>query len=178
MARDRLELSLELSAPRLMLWVIVQNAAVGLYSLFVGPLADAWGNRLTLGALIFGSAVAPPLAIFLSYSGGLGASFYWTVFVALGITPLVLRILANYALEICEPVEHPRYLSTLSLCLAAPFLFSPAIGWLVDKLDFDLVFFAAAGLILLGGCMTLRLDEPRHRVRDGKIGAIGTGGEE
>ncbi len=174
-ARDKLELT----GVHLMVWVITQNASVGIFSLFIGPLADAWCNRLTLRILVFGSAVAPLTAVSLSYvPGGLGAHLFWTIFIPLGMVPLVLRILANYALEICEPAEHPRYLSTVSLCLAAPFLLSPAVGWLVDILGFEMVFFAAAGLIALGGTLTFRLDEPRHRVTEGEPGPVGAGGEE
>ena len=170
---------LGLTGVHLMFWVVTQNAAIGIYSLFVGPLADAWGNRLTLRTLIFGSAISPLFAVsLLLLPEGLGAKLFWMVFIALGITPLVLRILVNYALEICEPAEHPRYLSTVSLCLAAPFVLSPAIGWLVDAAGFKVVFLSTAGLLLLGGLMTFRLDEPRHRAADTKIGDVGAGGEE
>ena len=165
LACDRFDLGAQQQADYLMIWVLVQNLAVGVFSLFVGPLADAWGNRLTLRTLIFGSAVAPTVAIALGHAGQTGQAVYWIVFVALGFTPLVLRILANYALEICEPAQHPRYLSTVSLCLAVPFVFSPAIGWLVGRLDFDPVFHVATGLIVLSGCLTFRLSEPRIRRR-------------
>ncbi len=170
---------LQLPRKSLMLFVITQNAAVGIFSLFVGPLADAWGNRLTLRTLVFGSAVAPLLAaLLLHVSGGLGPRLFWTVFIALGITPLVMRIVVNYTLEICELAEHPRYLSTVYLCLAVPFLFSPAVGWLVDAAGFEVVFLATAGLVLLGGYMTFRLDEPRHRLRGARLEPIVPGGEE
>jgi len=170
---------LKMDRVNLTVFVIVQNAAVGIYSLFVGPLADAWGNRLTLRVLIFGSGVAPLFAVSLRYvPEGWGASFFWMVFLPLGITPLVLRILVNYALEICEPAQHPRYLSTVSLCLAVPFLLSPLVGWLVDAAGFEIVFLSASGLILLGGCLTFWLNEPRRRVPHARIGAIGGGGEE
>ena len=168
---------LGLSGGHLVMWVIVQNAAVGIYSLFAGPLADAWGNRLTMRMLIFGSAIAPLLAAVLPYlPGGMAANLFWMVFIALGVMPLVLRIVTNYALEICEASEHPRYLSTVSLCLAVPFLFSLVVGWLVDVVGFQVVFLSTSGLILLGGCLTFRLDEPRHRVRDAQIGPVGAGG--
>jgi len=169
---------LELKREYLMLFVVAQNASVGGLSLFVGPLADAWGNRLTLRALVFGAAVAPLMAILLAWSGELGAQLFWTVFIPLGVTPLVLRIMVNYALEICEPAEHPRYLSTLSLCLAIPFLFSPVVGWLVDRIGFEVVFLSATALVLLSGGMTFRLEEPRHHAREAEIGAFGTVGEE
>ncbi|MBN2477344.1 MAG: MFS transporter [Pirellulales bacterium] len=169
---------LGLYGPVLMVWVVAQNAAVGMYSLLAGPLADAWGNRLTLRTLILGSAAAPLLAIAMCRLGPTGAMWFWTVFIALGGTPLVLRILNNYALEICEPAEHPRYLSTLSLCLAVPFLLSPAVGWAVDRIGFEPVFLSTSGLILLGGGMTFRLEEPRHRRREAEIVTLAAGGEE
>jgi len=163
MAREQLGLT----GSHLMVWVITQNAAVGIFSLFVGPLADAGGNRMTLRILVFASAVAPLFATWVGYVGsGLGPSLFWLVFVPLGVAPLVLRILVNYTLEICPPVEHPRYLSTLSLCLAMPFVFSPLVGWLVDAMGFAVVFLGAAALVFLGGCLTFTLDEPRFRIAE------------
>jgi hypothetical protein len=170
----------------LMVFVIVQNAGVGTYSLLVGPLADAWGNRLTLRALIFGAAVAPLAAVLFSQlSTPAGGKLFWLVFVPLGVTPLVLRILINYTLEICQPADYPRYLSTVNLCLAAPFVLSPAVGALVELVGYRAVFLATAGLIALSGCLTFRLEEPRHRGRrspgmvgGGQLPPIGTGGEE
>ena len=163
---------LKADLPRLMVFVFVQNAAVGAFSLLVGPAADAWGNRLTLRVLIFGSALAPLLAIGLARSGDLGADLYWLVFIPLGVTPLVLRILINYTLEVCKPDEHARYVSTVNLCLAAPFVFSPVVGWAVDEAGFEVVFLAAAGLVFLGGCLTFRLDEPRHAVEDDEVETV------
>jgi len=170
---------LGLSGSHLMVWVVTQNAAVGLYSLFVGPTADAFGNRLTLRWLIFGSAVAPLFVSLLPHlPGSMGARVFWTAFIALGITPLVLRILVNYALEICGPESHPRYLSTMSLCLAVPFLLSPLVGWLVDLVGFQRVFLSAAGLIVLAGLMTFRLAEPRHHLPFSDPAALEAGGDE
>ncbi len=169
---------LQLRGLHLMVWVIAQNASVGLLSLVVGPLADALGNRVTLRAVILGSALAPLYAVSLGHiSHGMAARLFWILFVTLGITPLVLRILVNYTLEICEPADHARYLSTMSLCVAVPFLFAPLVGWLVDTIGFEMVFLASAGLIVLGGLMTFGLDEPRHRVRQPEIGPLGTAGE-
>ncbi len=166
----------------LMVFVIVQNAAVGSYSLLAGPLADAWGNRLTLRVLIFGAAVAPLFAVLLELlsqvDNAMAGKLYWVVFIPLGVTPLVLRILINYTLEICPPADHPRYLSTLNLCLAAPFVLSPAVGLLVEVVGYPAVFLSTAGLITLGGCLTFRLDEPRHRVAGDEIAVLGGGGDE
>ena len=167
---------LGLTGIHLMVWVITQNMAVGIYSLFVGPLADKRGNRLTLRLLIFGSAIAPAFAVSLVYlPGELGAKLFWLVFIPLGISPLVLRTLLNYALEICQPEEHPRYLSTVSLGLALPFLLSPAVGWLVDAAGFEIVFITTVAFILLSGLMTFGLDEPRHRIEPDEIHTVGVG---
>ncbi len=170
---------LGLSGSHLMVWVITQNAAVGLYSLYAGPVADTFGNRLTLRWLVFASALAPLFVAGLPYlPGSMGARVFWTVFIALGIAPLVLRILVNYALEICGPADHPRYLSTISLCVAVPFLLSPLVGWLVDLVGFQQVFLTAAGLIVLAGLMTFRLEEPRHHLRFGEPAALEAGADE
>lgn len=158
MARERLGLK----GGHLVWWIVTQNAAVGLVGLVVGPLADRYGNRLTMRVLILGSACPPLLAVWLAgWSGQLGARLFWLVFIPMGITPLVLRAVSNYTLEICRPAEHPRYLSTVSLCVALPLLFSPLVGWLVDMLGYEVVFLAAAGSVVLGGLLTFRLDEPR-----------------
>jgi len=172
LAREKLGLS----GMHLMVWVITQNASVGVLSLVVGPLADALGNRFTLRTLILGSAVAPLFATLLAYHGQSWAGLFWLVYIPLGIAPLGLGILANYTLEICDPADHPRYLSTVNLCLAASFTFSPLVGWLVDLVGFATVFLSAAGLILLGGRMTFGLEEPRHRVDEDRIGPFDAGG--
>ena len=157
-------------------WVVTQNAAVAFFGLLVGPLADRRGYRLTLRLLIFGSAVAPAFAVSLSYlPRGLGDRLFWTVYVALGVTPLVLRTLLNYALEICKPEDHPRYLSIVSLGLAVPFLFSPLVGLLVDATGFEPVFLGTVCLIVASGLTTFWLDEPRERMGPGGEGGLALG---
>jgi hypothetical protein len=82
----------------------------------------------------------------------------------LGITPVTFRTLANYALELAHHTDHPRYLSTLRLCMAVPFLFSPLIGWLVDVVGFRVVFTGISAMALVGGALTFRMAEPRFEV--------------
>lgn len=157
---------LGLSGVDLMVWVITQNAAVAIFSLFVGPLADRRGYRLVLRLLIFGSGVAPAFAIALTrLPNGWGAGLFWLVYVPLGVTPLVPRTLLNYALEICEPAAHARYQSIVTLGIALPFLLSPLAGWLIDIVGFERVFVSMVVLVFVSGCLTFRLDEPRNRSR-------------
>lgn len=149
---------------KLLIFAVTQNAAVGAFSLLVGPMADAWGNRLTLRLMIFGAAGAPALAAGLAwFPGEAGAALAWLVFVPLGISPLLLPILNNYTLETCAPNRHPRYLSTVNLCVAVPYLLSPAAGWAVDRLGYAPVFSVTAALLLLSGAATFLVSEPRRR---------------
>lgn len=152
---------------QLMLWVIAQNAAVGLFSWVSGKLADRFGNRLSLRLQVFGTASVPLLALlFTSGLGGWGPKQFWITFFFLGLTPVTIKTLTNYALELTDPPQHPLYVATLHACLAVPFLLSPLVGWLVDLLGFQRVFVGVSGVILLGGLASFRLIEPRHHQRD------------
>ena len=112
---------------------------------------------------IFAGALAPLTALAVALLERVdGARWYWLVFIPLGMTPLALKAMVGYTLEIAPNHEHPRYLSTLSLCLAVPFCFSPLVGWCVDVFGFEPVFAGGAAIIVLAGLLTLRLVEPRH----------------
>ncbi|MGH7128574.1 MAG: MFS transporter, partial [Planctomycetaceae bacterium] len=156
LARERLD-SANLD---LMIWVIVQNAGTGIFGLASGWLADRCGNRLVVRLLIFAAALVPLTALVLTHLDTL--RLYGLVFFGLGLTPVVMRTLSNYSLEFAAPAEHPRYLSTLRLAMAVPFLLSPLVGWLVDAIGFAPVFLAVAAAIAAAGLLTFRLHEPRH----------------
>jgi hypothetical protein len=154
-----------LKAPRgnLMVWVVAQNAGAGLFGFIAGAIADRWGNRLVI-RLEIAAVIAAPLSALGLAAGWLpgGAAYLWISFFLLGLTPVMMRTLMNFALELSEPADHPRYISTLKLCMAVPFVFSPLIGLLVDLAGFDIVFASITLLIALGGVMTFRLAEPRR----------------
>lgn len=160
-ARTRLGLESE----DLVFFVLTHTTSVSIYSLFIGPVADRWGNRLTLRVLILGAAIAPAYAVALPYlAGGLAPGLFWLVFIPLGLTPIVPTILYNYTLELCEPADHPRYLSIVSLAMMPAYLLSPLVGKLVDWAGFTGV---AAGtcLLMLGcGAMTFWIVEPRRHL--------------
>jgi len=164
-AYARKELGAE--AKDLVFMVITHTTAVSIYSLFLGPLADRWGNRLTLRVLILGAAIAPVYALVLpSWVGGLSRYWFWVVFIPLGLTPLVPTIVFNYALELCRPAEHPRYVSMVNLAMMPPFLLSPLVGTAVDTFGFPSVAIGTC-LIMVGcGAMTFWLEEPRRLARD------------
>jgi len=144
-------------------WLVIQTISVSLFSLAIGFLADRRGNRLTLRLLILGAAVAPVLAVVVAHlPGGLGPRLYWTVYIPQGLSPLLLLLLNNYTLEICPPEDHPRYLSTLTMCLLVPFLSSPLAGKLITLTSFEAVFVIAAASMLASAVLTFWLKEPRH----------------
>lgn len=158
LARVRLELTLG----SLVAWVVIQNAATAIYSLFAGLTADGRGNLVVFRCLLFGTASMPLVAIGLAALGpAVGGQLYWIVFALFGMLPITLRVLTNLTLEIAPVTEHPRYLSTLSLAMAVPFVLSPLVGWLVDLTSFEAVFATAALVIATAGLLTFRVQEPR-----------------
>jgi MFS family permease len=154
-----------LGTPRtdLLYWLIAQNAGAGLFSVFAGTLSDRFGNRLAIRLAMVGAACTPLLA--LAIARGLvpgGRSVYWTAFFLLGVTPMSVRLLTNYTLELAPEHQHARYLGTLTLGMVVPILLSPLLGWLVDHIGFAPVFLAGSASIAAAALMTYRLPEPRH----------------
>lgn len=152
----------QLDMTNIMQWVVAQNIGTALFSLLGGPLADRMGNRMVLRVLVLAICCAPALAIGLSHAQSLSPHWFLLVFVLVGMTPVVIRTLQHYTLEVAPPSEHPRYLSSLSLCLVLPILLSPLVGKLIDRVGFDPVFLGIAALVLVGWLTTFQLDEPRH----------------
>ena len=153
--------SMNLELKSLMWWVIIQNAGTGLFSIPAGAIADRYGNRLVLKLTLSALVVAPLTAILLLHAGDLGVRLYHFVFLPIGLTPIIFKTLSNYTLELCSPDQHPRYLSTLNLCMILPILASPVVGMLIDVFGFETIFFTIAALILCGWGLTFRLVEPR-----------------
>ena len=101
---------LDLSLTNLVWWLILQNVGTACFSVVAGPLADRYGNRLVLNIVMLGLVPAPILSVALAWIGPAAGHSYQWVFVLVGMTPLAIRTLHNYALEIAPPAEHPRYL--------------------------------------------------------------------
>jgi MFS family permease len=147
----------------LMLWVIAQNASVGIFSWFSGVIADRFGNRLAIRIQVFMCTLTPLIALLLTSDYiEHGLKYYWVAFAFLGLVPVTMKAIINYTLELTDPTNHPRYVSTMSLCFAIPFVFSPIIGWLMDYVGFEILFLAIAGVIFASGVLTFRMSEPRQ----------------
>lgn len=153
----------QVSGFHLMLWVIVQNAAVGLFSGMSGFIADRRGNRLAIRVQAFLAVLTPLLALVLTRLDPVtGLKWYWLVFLFLGLVPVTMKSFVNYSLELADTRRHPRYVSTMSLCFAVPFVLSPVVGWMIDVFAFEPVFAGMSGVIAVGGLMTFWMPEPRH----------------
>jgi predicted MFS family arabinose efflux permease len=160
-ARDRLGSRID----SLLWWVVVQNAATGVASLFAGPVSDRRGTRDVLVWLVALSAATPLIATGLSLlPHATAVEWFWLVYVPLGLNPISLKIFTNYALELAPAaVEHPRYVSIVGAALAAPFVVSPLVGMAVDRFGFRHVFVVGAAVIACGAVVAAGLPEPRHR---------------
>jgi hypothetical protein len=180
---------LGLAATNLMWWVILQNAGTAMFSFVAGPLADRRGNRVVLQLLLLALCAAPPLALVVAGWGGELSYLFSLVFVLVGLTPVAVRILNNYALEVSEPADHPRYLSTLSLCMSAPILLSPLVGWSIEGLGFAPVFLVITAIVFGGWLLSFTLREPRNTLssppladllacEDEPTGELPTGGQD
>ncbi|MBA3316291.1 MAG: MFS transporter [Planctomycetota bacterium] len=159
--------SLKADAVHLTLFLIVQNVGVGLFSILLGTLADRFGNRLALRVALITCSLTPLLAVAFA-NGWLpgGRSLYWVTFFVLGMQPVTFKTFTNYTLELAEPARHPRYLSTLTICLAVPFVFSLLVGWLIGQFGYGPIFLGVSLLIGVAALLTFRMSEPRtwHRV--------------
>ncbi|MGZ0170035.1 MAG: MFS transporter [Planctomycetales bacterium] len=147
----------------LMLWVIAQNGAVGAFSWISGIIADRYGNRLAIRIQVFLCTLTPLMALFLIsdfiYEGH---KCFWLAFVFLGLVPVTMKSFINYTLELTDAANHPRYVSTMGLCFAVPFILSPLVGMLIDIVGFEPVFLAISAIIGIGALLTFRMSEPRH----------------
>ena len=158
LGRERFDLDLTALIP----WVLAQNIGAALFSVPAGWVADRLGTRIVLRTMLFVVCAIPLAALGLSMYPEAGKIWYTLIFGMLGITPVTMRIFNYYTLEIAERGDHPRYLSTLSLAMAAPpFFLSVLFGWLVDKVSFEFVFVLVVVCMLVGWVLTFWLQEPR-----------------
>jgi MFS family permease len=148
---------------RMIWWVAIQNIGTGLFSVPLGVLHERFGTRLVLRIGMLGICLIPPLALYLSRPGT-WEPLYNLVFLLVGLSPVMLRALSDYTLEVSPQEDHPQYLGTMNLAISAPILLSVPAGWLMDRFGFQPVFVAVTVLLVIGWLCTFALSEPRKRV--------------
>lgn len=156
--------ALGLSGRDLMWWVIAQNAGTGVFASWIGRIADRSGNRRALVLQSFVSAATPLLALFFAYARpDLGQSYYWIVFGLLGLTPVTLKTLLNYTLEMTPPAEHTHSVATMRMCMGIWLCLSPLLGVVIEATEtFVPAFLIVSALLVGAGIWATRLPEPRH----------------
>lgn len=160
LGRDRLELGLTALIP----WVLAQNLGAALFSIPTGWIADRFGNRVVLKWIMLVLCIAPVMALVLAEMGDAGQPWFNVVFCLLGLTPVTMRILNNYTLEVAGNRDHPRYLSTLSIAISVPpILLSPLFGAMIDWFGFHVVFGVVVLCVFCGWLLVFQIDEPRRR---------------
>lgn len=156
-------------------WVLAQNMTVAVVGPFAGVIGDRFGNRLALRLMITLSLLPPIVAavlMWLSRSGvETAGNWFWVVFCLLGLTPVTVKTLMNYTLELTEPENHPAYVASMQTCFAVPFLLSPIAGLLVDAtadrlLGMTYLIGIVVALIVIALGLTFRLVEMRHAGKD------------
>jgi MFS family permease len=160
-ARDELKLG----TTWLVWWVVAQNAGTLLFSVLTGPIADAYGNRLSLRILTLLIIFGPLAALAAIFFPAVGKVAFPLVFLFIGMTPVAQKTFNNYTLEISDPEDHPRYLSTLSLSMAAPLLVSPLVSALITIVGFQVVYLFVVCLLIVGWLLSFGLTEPRSAGR-------------
>ncbi len=158
LGRERLQLGLSALIP----WVLAQNIGAALFSIPAGWIADRFGNRLVIQVMMLVLCIAPLMSLALAKLGDAGQPWFAVVFCLLGLTPVMMRILNNYTLEVTSSSEHPRYLSTLSIAMAVPPIFlSPLFGAMIDWLGYEFVFLIVTFCVFCGWLLAFRIEEPR-----------------
>lgn len=143
----------------LMDWVIAQHIGAAIFSSISGLMADRIGTRAALRLLISAAVLAPLIAIGLAALGTV--KWYWITFLWIGLVPVTLRMQINYTIEIVERSKHPAYISTLNLCMAIPFFFSPLVGGFINWFGHKAPFFGVSLVIAVAAMLTWTMKEPR-----------------
>jgi len=161
LGRDRLSLSLTALIP----WVLAQNIGAAGFSIPSGWIADRHGNRLVLRIAMLLLCIPPVMAVVVGQIENVGNNWFTAVFCLLGLTPVTMRYMSNYTLEVCTAKDHPRYLSTLGIAMATPpIILGPLMGALVDLVGFEFVFGIVTICMFVGWLLTFQIQEPRHGV--------------
>jgi MFS family permease len=135
---------------------IMVSSIVG--NLFFGLMADRYGHKLNLILAAIFTVLAGVFAI-VSPS----IKLYYLTFVCFSLVTALKHVSRLTIIsELCRERDRPIYVS-LSNMVSSPFLlFAILMGWLADRLGYNLIFMMA-GLFALASAIWLlkRVDEPR-----------------
>ena len=123
-------------------------------------LADRFGFRLSIRMLLLLAGCCPLVGIALATYAE--PKYFVIMFVLFGAIPNTFRAIESYALELTDPTRHAQYISTLKLFMPIALLFSPLVGWLIDRIGFAPVFITIGVVNLIAMVLTFFITEPRN----------------
>ena len=145
-------------------FLIVQVGASIIGSLFLGYLADKYGNRLVLRIIAMLLVLTPLSAVTIGTWVDLPFRqwLYCIVYFMVGFGLPVSQTLINYLLEISPLEKHPNYISIYNTFICVFFIFPLIIGFLMDHFYYNKVFLGISIYMVIGIVLTQKLVEPRR----------------
>lgn len=147
-------------------WILAAQALSRAFGgVVMGWLADRCGNRLVI-RIVCALLVLWPLYALLA--GKMAASrpfVYVTVYLVLGLLLPGGAATTNYVLELSPPERHPDYIGVMNTSLLLGVPAAILAGVLCDLLGHEVILLALAVLALPAVLISLRLREPRERLR-------------
>jgi MFS family permease len=155
---------LQVSNYMLTYYLIVQVSASSIGSLFLGHLADKYGNRLVLRIIAMLLVLIPLSAVTIGTWVDLPFRqwLYCIVYFMVGFGLPVIQTLINYLLEISPLEKHPNYISIYNTFSCVFFIFPLIIGLLMDHFYYNKVFLGISIFMVIGIVLSQKLVEPRH----------------
>ena len=151
---------------RMLGWMLAAQAlsrAVG--GAVMGALADRFGNRLVIRMVSLLVVLRPLYALFAGKAAVAHPWVYVSVYALLGLILPGMPVTGNYILELSTPERQPDYIGALNTCLMLNVLAAPVAGIAADIFGYEALLVALAVAALPGVWVSLRLREPRERLR-------------
>lgn len=146
------------------LFILAQVIGGVISNIFWGYLGDTKGNKIVLQSYAFLGILAPLLALILPNFKNV-YSLYVLIFLAIGFSEGGGAIgYLNLLLEMSPPKQRPSYIGFMNT-ITSPIALTPMLGGvIIDLVSYNVIFFVALILTLLGFIISLKLAKPKLNV--------------
>lgn len=146
------------------LFILAQVIGGVISNIFWGYLGDTKGNKIVLQSYAFLGILAPLLALILPNFKNV-YSLYVLIFLAIGFSEGGGAIgYLNLLLEMSPPKERTSYIGFMNT-ITSPIALTPMLGGvIIDLVSYNVIFFVALILTLLGFIISLKLAKPKLNV--------------
>lgn len=143
------------------LFILAQVIGGVISNIFWGYLGDTKGNKTVLQSYAFLGILAPLLALILPNFKNV-YSLYVLIFLAIGFSEGGGAIgYLNLLLEMSPPKQRPSYIGFMNT-ITSPIALTPMLGGvIIDLVSYNVIFFVALILTLLGFIISLKLAKPK-----------------